>query len=575
MTKTFLPILYIILLLNVYSFSQDILPGGRMERETRAVWLTTNFRLDWPPPIFDEEVQKQELVKIFDNIKKKNLNTIYFQVRSNGTVFYKSEIEPFTPYLTGTVGQMPSYDPLEFAIKEAHKRGIEIHAWINVVRCFSGKEENILNHPRHVKNAYPELVVKTKTDGADSYWLDPGLPETESYLTSLVSELVSNYKIDGLHFDFLRYPGNNFDDDFSYSAYGNGKDKNDWRRDNITRLVKELSFAAKSINPIVKVGAAPFGIYKNIKGAKGAESYFEVYQDSWKWIEEKYLDYIVPQIYWDINSNPRFDALAENWRANVNERNLILGVAAYKDEVKNEIEDIINISRKVGAEGVCFFRYQNIADYDFKSFEQYTYPAAMPWIDILRPEAPQNLAYEFINDKQIRLSWNEPNSSVNKNGVGYYTLYRLDNLNTRITSENFFEIIEADKTSVILDFEKPNFIKYYFTLTSVDKLWNESLQYSNIVEITLTKLAKLAKELKHFEKPVLYKDINGTYKILLYSSAEEEIDILAGDKKNQTSIQKVRLLLGENIISVSEDLSKYSLLKIKFVSGKREESLQM
>ena len=236
------------------------------------------------------------------------------------------------------------------------------------------------------------------------------------------------------------------------------------------------------------------------------------------------------------------------------------------------MEEIIKISREVGAEGVSFFRYENIADYDFSSFEKYAYPSAMPWIDELRPEAPQNLAYEFINDNKIKLSWNEP---ANKNGVGYYTLYRIDSLNSALTSENFFEIIEADKTSVILDFVRPNFVKYFFTLTSVDKLWNESQHYSNVVEITLPKLSKLAKELKHFEKPVLYKDINGNYKILLFSTVEDEINILAGNEEHQTLIQKVNLLKGENIISIGENLANYSLLKIKFLKSRKEETLSL
>lgn len=575
MKKLFIAVICLSAQFLCFTYAQSPAQNERIERETRAVWLTTNFRLDWPPPVFDEDVQKNELIKILDNIKEKNLNTVYFQVRSNGTLFYKSEIEPFTPYLTGTTGKMTSYDPLEFAVKEAHKRGLEIHAWINVNRCFAGKDEFIMSHPKHVTNSHPELIVKSNNEGAVSYWLDPGLPSTKDYLVSIIEELVTNYKIDGVQFDFIRYPGNDFNDEQSYKMYGRGLDKNNWRRENISNIVKDLSKAAKQINPIIKMGAAPFGIYTNIKGAVGSESYLSVYQDSRKWINEKFLDYIVPQIYWDINSNPRFDSLAVNWRKNIHERNLILGVAAYKDEVKDELEDIIKLSRKIGAEGVSFFRYQNIADYNFKSYEKFAFPAAMKWIDELRPQAPQNLTFQFVNETQIKLKWDQPDISLNNNGIGYYTLYRLDKLNSAITPDNFFEIIEADKTSVTLDFAKPNFVKYYFTLTSVDKLWNESLQYSNVVEITLPKLSKLAKELKHFDKPVLFKDINDNYKILLYSSAEEDINVLAGDKEKQILIQKAKLLHGENIISVEEDLSKYSFLKIKFVSGKREEILKM
>lgn len=574
MIKKFLLIVNIVFLCTNL-LAQTAQPAGRIERETRAVWVATNFRLDWPPPTYDEEFQKTELIKILDNIKKKNLNTVYFQVRSNGTVLYSSGIEPFSPYLTGKTGQITSYDPLKFAVREAHKRGLEIHAWMNMNRCYSGKDEFILEHPNHVVNRHPNLVVKVINDDGFSYWLDPGLPETEIYLANIIRELVSNYQIDGIQFDFLRYPGNDFNDDFSYQAYGKGKSKDDWRRENISNLVKDLALTAKSINPIVKVGAAPFGIYKNVEGAVGSESYSSVYQDSWKWIREKYLDYIVPQIYWDINTNPRFDVLAEDWRKNVVDRNLVLGIAAYKNDVKDELEDIIKVSREIGAEGVSFFRYQNITDYEFESFEQHAYPSAMPWIDELRPDAPRDLAYEFLNGKKLRLTWSEPDASVNKNGVGYYTLYRMNDPDTPITSENFFEIIEADKTSVILDFERPNYVKYFFALTAVDKLWNESLQHSNVVEITVQVLHKLAKELKHFEKPILFKDMNGNYKILLYSRVEDEINISAGDNENQNLIQKSKLLPGENIIAIGEDLSRYSLITIKSSATRKEERLKL
>ena len=123
----------------------NLLLHAQAPRETRAVWVSTNFKLDWPPPTYNQAAQKKELKKIFDDIERKNLNTIYFQVRSNGTVLFRSTMELFSPYITGNIGDYGNYDPLEFAIKEAHKRGLEIHAWVNTNRVFSGNNIAIKN----------------------------------------------------------------------------------------------------------------------------------------------------------------------------------------------------------------------------------------------------------------------------------------------------------------------------------------------------------------------------------------------------------------------------------------------
>jgi len=196
----------LLLLLSIISlFVINILFAQPM-RETRAVWVSTNFRLDWPPPTFDQEEQKQALIKIFDDVERKNLNTVYFQVRSNSVLLFESNVEPWSPHITGIVGERGNYDPLGFAVEEAHKRGLEIHAWINTLRCFSGTEEKIKNYSRHLFNLHSKWIYKVNTDGKESFWLDPGLPEVRNYLVRLINELVENYNIDGIQLDFIRYP---------------------------------------------------------------------------------------------------------------------------------------------------------------------------------------------------------------------------------------------------------------------------------------------------------------------------------------------------------------------------------
>ncbi len=191
-------------------------------RETRAVWLTTNYKLDWPPNTFDENEQKISLRNIFKDLSEKNFNTVYFQIRSNGTVLYNSTIEPFSPYLTGNVGVKPNYDPLQYATELGREFNLEVHAWVNMIRCFTGSDDKFLKHPQHLRNAHPEWTVRVMDENGNlSYWLNPGYYQVQDYLVDLMNEIVSNYDVDGIHLDFFRYPGKDFEDDGKfYTIHG-------------------------------------------------------------------------------------------------------------------------------------------------------------------------------------------------------------------------------------------------------------------------------------------------------------------------------------------------------------------
>ncbi|MGD8780395.1 MAG: family 10 glycosylhydrolase [Ignavibacteria bacterium] len=549
---------------------------SQTKRETRAVWVATNFRLDWPPRTLNEEEQKTSLIRILDNIKKKKLNTVYFQVRSNGTVMYNSAIEPFSPYFTGEVGKKPAYDPLKFAIKEAHKRGLELHAWINVVRCFSGKETHILNHNDHACKVIPDLVKTYNENGSLSYWLDPGYPEARNYLLAIVKEIALSYKVDGIHLDYIRYPGKNFNDNDSYEIYGSQKRKDEWRRENISYLVEQISNSVKEINPLIKVGAAPIGIYKNRKGAYGLEGYNDIYQDTRYWLEQEWIDYAVPQIYWPFNNNPKFDVLAKEWSENSFNKNIILGIGAYKPEVKIEIEKMINYSREINASGIAIFRYSNIDDYYFASFAERALPSAMPWIDTIKPNSPRNLALEIIKDEvpKLKLSWEKP-PAAKQNGVGYYALYRLLAEDEFPSSDSFFEIIEADKTSVILVIEKPRHLKYYFALTAVDRLWNESNEPSNYVEYEVPQIKNITAEIYPSANPVLLKEKTGKLSLLIFSNIAEEIELIGMNKNEEKVIKKENIGFGKNILSLPKNLEEFEQLKINRLASRKEEILKL
>lgn len=539
----------ILLLIAIYSS----LSIAQVNRETRAVWLTTNFRLDWPPPTYNQEVQKAELKKIFDDIKRKRLNTVYFQVRSNGTVMFRSSFEPLSPYITGEVDGDASYDPLKYAIDLAHERGIEIHAWVNVVRCFAGTEKFIFDHPFHIAQRKPQWVIESKRDGT-SYWLDMGLPEVRTYLISIFEELVRNYNIDGLHLDFLRYPGKEFNDEFSFNLYGNGFSKDDWRRDNLNTFVRDLSVKVKSIKPFIKIGAAPIGIYKNSPSGSGFEGYGEVYQDSREWLKQKWIDYLVPQIYWSLEGPPRFDLLAEDWTADTFGRSVVLGVAPYKPEVKNQLKRIIDFSRTTKADGIAFFRYGNIKDVFPFTNDYVVLPSKMPWIESSIPLEPTNLMfnYDSFDASIVTLEWEKPAHSNHLDSTSYVALYSLPNRNIKPSGDTLFEIIPADKRSIKLAIDKPKRINYYFTLKSLNKLWNESLNSSNVVEVTFRELSVVADMNKIYENPVLVKLQNETPKIFLYSNKEDQIKILDSEEK---IVKEANVFAGKNVISLNPSIS--------------------
>ncbi|MCZ7602007.1 MAG: family 10 glycosylhydrolase [Melioribacteraceae bacterium] len=542
---------------------------AQVNRETRAVWLTTNFRLDWPPTSTDPKIQKSELKKIFDDIKSKRLNTVYFQVRSNGTVMFRSSFEPLSPYISGEVDGKSSYDPLKYAIELAHERGIEIHAWVNVVRCFTGNEKFIFEHPYHIAQRKPQWVIENNRDGK-SYWLDMGLPEVRTYLIAIFDELVKNYDVDGLHLDFLRYPGKDFNDDFSFNLYGEGLSLDDWRRDNLNVFVKELSQKVKSVKPLIKIGAAPIGIYKNSSSGSGFEGYGEVYQDSREWLKQKWIDYLVPQIYWPMEGPPRFDKLAIDWTNDTFGRSVVLGVAPYKPEVKKQLKRIIDFTRTTKADGIAFFRYGNIKDVFPFTNDYVALPAKMPWIESSIPLEPADLMfnYDSFDASIVTLEWEKPTYSNQLDSTSYFALYSLPDRNAKPSGDTLFEIISSDKNSIKIAIDKPKRINYYFTLKSLNKLWNESINTSNMVEVTFRELSVVADMNKIYESPVLVKEKNETPKILLYSNKEDQIKILDSGGK---IVKEANVFAGKNIISLNT--SDTESLIIQYVSSGKEVKL--
>ncbi|MFA3783748.1 glycoside hydrolase family 10 protein [Melioribacteraceae bacterium 4301-Me] len=564
MVLKFLILLTIIFFSDLYS---------QIEKETRAVWVSTNFRLDWPPPTFESNLQKQSLIEILDNIKSKNLNTVYFQVRSNGTLLCKSSFEPLSPYITGKVNGKADYDPLDFAIEQAHIRGLEIHAWVNVVRCFSGKDNFILTDSNHIFKRKPQWVVEYNDSGNISYWLDPGFPEVRDYLSNLITEIVKNYDIDGIQLDFLRYPGKNFNDSFSYNQYGNSEQKDKWRRENITKILESVYEKIKSIKPYVKVGVAPIGIYKNENGYY-FEGYGDVYQDSKAWLQKGIVDYLVPQVYWGINDKPDFAALAKSWVSSSFNRNIIIGIAAYKNNVKEQIDKLIEYCRDIHSNGVSFFRYSNIKEYNFKSFSYKAIPSEMSWLNKFYPIPPQNLSFTLSQDNPytVKLSWQIQKSSSKYDSAVYIALYNLPKPSAGAKSQFLLDIIDANKNTVTFEIKNPQKINYYFALKSLNRFWQESNETSNVIEIKLNQLSQFAYLDDLLPKPMLLKNNNDHSEILLFSKEKETVKISFG---NLNMTERRTIYPGKNVLIIQNDLTASREIQIEFETTKKKFNLSL
>jgi uncharacterized lipoprotein YddW (UPF0748 family) len=438
------------------------------QREVRAVWLTTIAGLDWPLT-FDTAAQKASLVRIVERLHAARFNTIFFQVRSRGDAVYRSGVEPWSEVLTGTPGRDPGWDPLAFVIAEAHRRGMEVHAWFNTYLVKGGNGAPPRTTPPHVMTTHPEWARFFE----DRWWLDPGEPGVERFIVGVVKDLLARYDVDGLQLDYLRYPGRNFDDDRTYARYGGGRPRDDWRRENITRLLERVAGAVRDVRPAVRLGVTPIGIYRNPHGVRGLESYSDVFQDTYHWIERGLVDYIVPQLYWPIgggNGDPDFAAMAAEWREQTPGCQLYLGIGSYKDEVLEQSERLVAVARASGAEGEAFFRYSSISpQLPFAAYARPAMPPAMPWRDSV-PPAPARALTVSREGRVAHLSWTPPAGDESE---GWYALYRTDRGNaTEGPAGLLIAVVPSTVTSwsdTGVAGDEPG-----YAVTRVDRGWNES-----------------------------------------------------------------------------------------------------
>ena len=318
---------------------------GRSRPEMRGMWLATIGNRDWPStPGQSAARQQQELLAHLDAAVESRLNTVIFQVRPSADALWPSPHEPWAECLTGVQGRDPGWDPLGFAVREAHRRGLELHAWFNPYRVANHADPGRLA-PAHPARRHPDWVVPY---GGKLYY-NPGLPEVRRFVQEAMLDAVRRYPVDGVHFDDYFYPypakGEPFRDDAAYAAHGKGfANRADWRRDNINRLVRETAQQLEGVEGRagrqVRFGISPFAVWRNeatdpagSATRAGVETYDDLYADSRRWVREGWVDHIVPQIYWNIGAaGSDYAELVDWWARTVEDTgvDLFIGEALYK-----------------------------------------------------------------------------------------------------------------------------------------------------------------------------------------------------------------------------------------------------
>lgn len=474
-----------------------------MKRELRAVWIATVQNIDWPSrPGLPVEQQKQEFINLLDDVVEMGMNAVVVQIKPTADAFYPSEYGPWSEYITGVQGQDPGYDPLAFMIEEAHKRNLEFHAWFNPYRITMNHTDLDRLAEGHPAREHPEWVEAY----GNQLYFNPGIPEAREFIVEGIVEVVRNYDIDAVHMDDYFYPykieGVEFPDQEEYERYG--KDKfdhiDDWRRDNVNQLVRDINLAIKNEKPYVKFGISPFGVWRNKADdptgsdtTAGQTNYDDLYADTREWIQKGYIDYITPQIYWSIGFEAAsYDILADWWVNETKGRpiHLYIGQAAYK--IDNNFDTRWSDPEEYPRQIYLNHQYETIKGsmhFSLKDLNRnplgikdrlandlYRYPAlvpAMPWLDNEAPKKPKLRDAKRVADG-VEITIEDHN--LNKD-TAYYVIYRFDG-NKRGSIDDAANILatvrKIDKKQTYLDDTAEPGKTYTYVVTAVDRLHNES-----------------------------------------------------------------------------------------------------
>lgn len=460
-----------------------------VRREMRGVWIATVGNIDWPSqPGLPVETQKAEMTDLLDRAQKLKLNAVFFQVRPATDAFYDSKIEPWSEFLTGEMGRAPApfYDPLQFTIEEAHKRGLELHAWFNPYRArYTGAKTPLSKG--HIGVTRPDLVHPY----GKLLWMDPGEPRVQDLTTKVILDVVRRYDIDGVHFDDYFYPYQDFDadkklipfpDDASWNRYLKGGGLlsiEDWRRQNVNTLIERLHREIPLVKPWVRFGISPFGIWRPGFPAqiKGHDAYNKLYADARKWMQEGWIDYVLPQLYWKIEQTPQSFPVLLGWWTGQNPKNRHVWAGQYTARATegkagewpdSEIEYQIRVVRgEAGASGTVHFSAKSLLREDENGLTKlladgvYREPALVPattWLSApaafrvgeLKIVAPDGKAFNARGGASPAWQWV---------------------VQTRVGIEWTSTVLPGSQT----DFQLPTGVSLAeFAVSSVDRLGNQS-----------------------------------------------------------------------------------------------------
>jgi uncharacterized lipoprotein YddW (UPF0748 family) len=381
------------------------------KRQLRGVWIATVKNIDWPSRTgLSAERQKAEYVKILDAAARRNFNAVFVQVRPASDTLYKSSLEPWSQYLTGTAGKDPGWDPLPYLIDEAHKRGLEFHAWFNPYRASYDTDLGKLP-AGHPARRHPEWTVKY----GDRVYYNPGLPQVREHVVKVITDVVDRYDVDGVHFDDYFYPypgeGGQFNDKAAFTKYGKGRSLADWRRSNVNTLIAQVDKAIHERKNHVKFGISPFGIWRNKaqdpsgSDTNGMSAYDSIFADAKAWIEAGTVDYVMPQLYWSRGFKAAdYRALMPWWAEAVKGSgvHLYIGQALYRVGAKDdkawtrpgELSAHLTLNRKhKQVDGDVYFSAKQLLTnplgaMDRLAEEHYSRPALLPLMAERGGQAP-------------------------------------------------------------------------------------------------------------------------------------------------------------------------------------------
>ena len=508
--RNVLPLL-LLLILPALAFAQSAVQPApaqpsspRPKYEFRAAWVASVENIDWPSkkglPV---DSQKVEFIRLLDMHQRNGLNAVVVQIRPAADAFYESPYEPWSEWLTGIQGRAPSpyYDPLVFMIEETHKRGMEFHAWCNPYRAVKTIGKSSIA-PDHITRRHPEWFVRFE----NTLYFDPGNKAVQQYVTMVIRDIVRRYDIDALHFDDYFYPydiiegggpGKDFPDNPSYALYGNGLSKGDWRRSNVDSVILQIGKAIKEEKPHCKYGISPFAIWRNSsKDPDGSETkggqtdYDNLYANILLWLKNGWIDYVVPQIYFEFTQpHAPYATLLDWWAHHSYGRQCFVGLGIYKAGVNAAWRDPTQLTRQIQAQRT-YPEVQGAVYFSSSSFQTnplgwsdslqnnyYNYPALippMPWIDSTKPHEP--LFHTEYNQKEFSgTAWLSKGAS--EDTLRGFAIYQSDSASINIDSSRAFLFIPYDQVAGFTirngEAEQKGPARYYF-VTAVSRTNVES-----------------------------------------------------------------------------------------------------